>query len=181
VRAIADVDHHGGLAGFAHQLRGAADRRVGRAHDGRAANQRPDGPAPGVERAERRAAVACARPVEQRACDVAQPRRPGEQLLRDVVGDTQADRLLRGARRESGRQAREHRGVPEQLAWLQQLDDAPVEDQLDGAAAHDPQIAGRLVALSEDRRAGIVVLRIRRRGDALELVALERVERRVAG
>jgi hypothetical protein len=69
--------------------------------------------------------------------------------------------------------------VPEQLAGLQAIEHAPVEDQLDGPAAHDPEVANRLGALGEDRRASGMVLQLGHGGDALELCFVQRVERGV--
>ena len=117
--------------------------------------------------------------VQQRARDELQRLGPAEQPAGDVGRDAVADGVLLGARREAGGQAGEHRGLPEELADAQQVEHAPVQDELDGAAAHDAQVPDRLGALGEDRRAGRVVLDLGGGGDAPDIGVVERVERRV--
>ena len=70
--------------------------------------------------------------------------------------------------------------MAEQLALAEQIEHAPVEHDLDCAAAHDAQVLDRPGALGEDRRAGGVELVLGRRGHALDVGVVERVERRVA-
>jgi hypothetical protein len=69
--------------------------------------------------------------------------------------------------------------MPQQLADPEEVERPPVDHELDRAAAHDAQVADGLGALAEDRRPGGVVLELSRRGDALELLGAERVERRM--
>ena len=69
--------------------------------------------------------------------------------------------------------------MSEQLARSHQVQDAAVQDDLDGAAAHHSQMLDRLRRLGEDPRSGQMELDVRRRGDALDGCIVERVERRV--
>ena len=121
---LAEVDDDRGRAGVGHPLRRVADARLRRAHDQRPAHERGDGLVRGsrvVRRARpRRAHEAPA--VQQRARDELQRLGPAEQPAGDVGRDPVADGVLLGARREAGRQAREHRRLPEELADAQQVE-----------------------------------------------------------
>jgi hypothetical protein len=110
---------------------------------------------------------------------VAQALRAREQRARDLAGQPVAARLAVRARREPGRQLGEHRGVAEQLARPEEVEDAPVVDELDAAGVHDPGARLRPGALREDRLAGGEAVDLRARGEPLELVVRQRVERRV--
>ena len=74
--------------------------------------------------------------------------------------------------------AGEHGVVPEHLVFTQLVDHAAVVDQLDHAAAHDPDVLGGLGGLQQDGAAGWVELDLAGVGDALQLGAFQRVERR---
>ena len=158
------VDDHARRPGRAHLPRRVADRRLGRADHERAAHERLDGLVGWVGGLLARRSQAPA--VQQRARQVAQGLGPPQGGAGDVGGDEQARRLLVRAHGEAGGQARQHRGLPEQLAHPEQVERAPVEDELDGAAAHDPQVADGLGPLGEDRGARGMVLELGRRGDA---------------
>ena len=69
--------------------------------------------------------------------------------------------------------------MTEQLPLAEQIEDATVVDDLDRPAAHDAQVLHRLGPLGDDRRSGSVELDLHRRGNAVDDVGLERVERRV--
>lgn len=57
--------------------------------------------------------------------------------------------------------------MPEQLAGAEQIEHAPVGDDLDGAVPDHPQVLEGAVALSEDRRLGRQPLQLggRRKSD----------------
>ena len=95
------------------------------------------------------------------------------------MADPVAQRVLVRAGGEAGGQAGQHRAVAEQLADAEQVEHDLVEDDLDGAAAHDAHMLRRLRALGEDRRPGEVELDLRRGGDILDVADGERVERRM--
>ena len=166
--------------GGGHQLRDFADRGVGPAHHWVAAQERPDGLQWRIDAGlggDRRAALVAN--VQERTSDEAQPRRARQRLLRHLGGDPVADRVLAGAGLEPGWKARQHRGVAEQLALAEEIEDAAVENDLDRARPDDPQVFNGLGALREDRRAGAVEFDLRRRGHAFDLAIIERVERRM--
>ena len=69
--------------------------------------------------------------------------------------------------------------MPEQLARAEQVQDPPVVDDLDRAAAHHPDGLDRPGALREDRLSPRGDLGIGHRGEARQLVRVHRVERRM--
>ncbi len=117
--------------------------------------------------------------LEQRAGDEPQPRGRGQWLPGDVGSDPEADGVLGRARLKSGRQARQHRGLAEQLAFAQQVQHMPVVHDLDRATAHDAKVRDRLGSLGKDRRAGRMGLDLRGGGHPLDSVDRQRVERRM--
>ena len=157
-RAASRIDVSGEqiTSGGAHQLGHRPQRRVGRRLGRRAAGR-----------------------LQQRARHVAHAGRARQQRQRHLGADAVAERVLRRDRREPGRQPRQHRGVPEQLAGAEQVQHAAVVDDLDRSAAHYPQVLDRPGALVEDLGPGRVELHFGRLGHALHVRGIERVEGRV--
>ena len=60
---------------------------------------------------------------------------------------------------------------PKSSPTPEEVERAPVVDELDGAAAHDAQVLDGLGALGEDRRAGRVDLDLGRRRDARDVAS----------
>ena len=118
-------------------------------------------------------------PVHDRPRDEPEHVRAGQQRAHHVGGDAIADRVLGGPGLEAGRQPGDHRRVPEQLARAEQVEDPPVVDDLDRAAADHPEVLDRPGALREDRLPARDDLGLGHRGDASQVVGLHRVEGRV--
>ncbi len=119
------------------------------------------------------------RPGHDRPGDEPEHVRAGQQRPDDVRRDAVADRVLGGPGLEAGRQPGDHRRVAEQLARAEQVQDPPVVDDLDRAAAHHPRVLDRPGALREDRLSPRADLGLGRRGDAGQLTGVHRVERRM--
>ena len=116
-------------------------------------------------------------PVHDRPGDEPEHVRAGQQRAHDLGGDAIADRILGGPGLEAGRQPGDHRRVAEQLARAEQVQDPPVVDDLDRAAADHPEVLDRPRALREDRLSPRDDLGLGHRGDAGQVVRPHRVER----
>jgi len=80
-----------------------------------------------------------------------------------------------------GRRSRRGTYSPEHVTLAEQVDDPFVLDELDGAGPHDEHRASRLAGVAQDHGAFGVKLDLRRRGDALQPLRLEVVERGMLG
>jgi hypothetical protein len=162
--AVAETYQCGAGLLFGHALRRFAHRGGGSAND-RASlgEQLSDRPLGRIEHSGQDRGVG-SRPSEQAPCDVAQPCGAGEQRHHPGGRKAIAQGVFAGAGLESGRQARQHRRMSEQLALAEEIEHPPAVDELHCAATDDPDVLHRGFALAEDRGAGGEVLDLDRVG-----------------
>ena len=165
-----------------HPLRRVADAGLRRADEQRPAHERGDGLVRrgGVAAGTLVLAAREAPAVQQRARDELQRLGAAEQPAGDVGRDAVADGVDLRARGEAGRQAREHRRMPEELADAEQVEHPPVEHELDRAGAHHAQVRDRRAALGEDRRARGVLLQLGGGRQRCDVGVVQRLERRMS-
>ena len=110
------------------------------------------------------AQLAAPRAVQQRPCH--------------LDGDAVAERVLGGARLETGRQPGQHRGVAEGVARSQQVQQPALVGDVDAAGVDHAQERDGTVVLGQDDGAAQVKLDRRLSRNVGQLVRRERVERR---
>jgi hypothetical protein len=115
--------------------------------------------------------------LQQRPRQIRQARSPRQQ--RDHIGSRHriAAAVLLGARLESERQTRQHRGVSKQLPLPEHVDDPAVIDQLDRPSSHHQHPALRPLALLEDGGPRLEVLHVDPLDNPLQCLVVESAER----
>jgi hypothetical protein len=173
---VAGVDHDAGGARLGHLPRRLLHAR-GRWADER---RRPDQLA--HRAARRRQRRLCLVTGEEADALVHHPRHePNERrALQDradhVPGDPVDERVLRGPRHEADRLLRQHRREAEQLALAHQVQQAALDDELDGAAPDYEGVRRGPRAAVEDRGARSVKLDLGAARHGGERLVIERVE-----
>ena len=178
VLSVADEDRRAVVG--RHQLRGAPDRDRALAEERGAGDQL--GHADRPELGHRVHHVARPHePVAERSREVGGSGRPGVERQRLLSRDEEANRLVASPHGEGRGEPAQERRLAEGLARPEQVDDLAVVDELDRALPDDAEVFRRRAVLDQNRGTRLVATLLGTGCDRLQLVRVERVERREPG